>query len=87
MAQSKRQKSTGNSGKKPGSAKQALKKKYLSSNKSRNDDLREKLDRDAASLLTIHAITEPQLLPKLPTSPDVDISHSLTDVTSILRNL
>lgn len=52
MAQSKRPKSAGNEGKKKATAKQALKKKYLS-NKSRNDDLREKLDREALALNTV----------------------------------
>jgi len=49
MADLKPRKSTRNGGKKKGDAKQALKKKQLSC-KSKNDDLREILDRQAQSL-------------------------------------
>jgi len=57
MAQSKRAaaaKISNKSAKKQANAKQAaLRKKHHSANKSRNDDLREKLDREASSLLNV----------------------------------
>jgi hypothetical protein len=52
MADSKRLKSTRNGGKKRNAVKQALKKKQLSC-KSKNDDLREVLDRQAQSLYPV----------------------------------
>ncbi|KAF8198112.1 hypothetical protein BJ912DRAFT_1055764 [Pholiota molesta] len=87
MAQPRRQKPVANTKKKVVGAKQALKKKQLSSNRSRNDDIREKLDRETASLLTIHSISEPRLETNLPSNMDIDLSQSVTDVAAILRNL
>ncbi|KAF5328717.1 hypothetical protein D9619_011730 [Psilocybe cf. subviscida] len=68
-------------------AKQSLKKKKLQSNKSRNDAIREQLDRDASSILNIHGLPEPNLKPIINTNRPTDMSDSLTDVTTILQGL
>ncbi|PPQ99775.1 hypothetical protein CVT24_009677 [Panaeolus cyanescens] len=56
MAQQKRGKSSASTGKKQAVAKNSLKKKHLSSIKSKNDDLREKLDQQTQLLYPTHRL-------------------------------
>jgi len=77
MVDPKRLKSTRNRGKKKGAAKQASKKKQLSC-KSKNDDLREVLDRQAQSLYPVYGVVEST--PQVDFMPAHDISQTLTDV-------
>ncbi|PPQ90571.1 hypothetical protein CVT25_015885 [Psilocybe cyanescens] len=91
MAQDKRSKPTKKPAKKQATAaKQAFKKKHLSATKSRNEDMREKLDRDALALHSeLRALVDPRPHMQLlnhPT-PAMDVSESLTDLTTVLRNL
>ncbi|KAH9484949.1 hypothetical protein JR316_0001853 [Psilocybe cubensis] len=94
MAQGKRTKPTNKkstaTARQATNAKHALKKKHLSANKSRIEDLREQLDRDALSVHSeLRALVDPRLPPTVQLAPaaTMDVSQSLSDLTTTLNNL
>ncbi|KAF9568243.1 hypothetical protein CPC08DRAFT_702667 [Agrocybe pediades] len=86
MAQPKRAtKVSSKNTKKQTNAKQAFKKKQHSANKSRNDDLREKLDREASSLLNLQAVSNAR--PNQKQQPTASIDTFVNSLTNRLNNL